>query len=143
MWIYLTGFILMLLCYIKYKEYSNSILKEKKTNHICLQVPDNKWKRELQEYPEVQKRLLQIIKFLKFQNFVFLYFIIIYRYIHKPPIGIMPGLLFLRDSKNKWFQSALSQLSAFTTFMLTGWQCEGGQEEDTRCREEKEGGSLN
>lgn len=84
-----TGIILMISCYTKiYRKY---IWKEKKG----LQVPGNKWKNELQEHAETQRKLLQITEFLESENSVVLHFIIVDNCIHR----IMPCLLFLRESR--------------------------------------------
>lgn len=76
-----------------------------KINHTNLQVPGKKRIRELQEYPKVQKRLLEITEFSEPQNVVFLYFIIIDKCIrnhhhhhHHPPPWNNAWSIALRES---------------------------------------------
>lgn len=102
-----------------YKNIKKIYLKRKKG----LQVPGNKWKNELQEHAETQRKLLQITEFLESENSVVLYFIIVDNCIHR----IMPCLLFLRESRTDGSgQSPSVTLSIITNLeeemVVRGWQ---------------------
>lgn len=100
----------------------NPVWKGKeKTNHTSSLVPAHKWKKELQEYSEVQKRLFTDHCIFRIWKFCYiLYCIIMVKYTHKPPHGIMPGLLCLGESKTDGSSQSTLTTPSFPTYLWRG-----------------------